>query len=94
MKGTILDFLQLLVDRPDLARELEELAARYDFEFTDEVSDDDLDTVSGGALAVPQELDASAPLAEGQIAAPFIPGGTVVSAAISGIAQLKGTMGG
>jgi hypothetical protein len=89
MKGTILDFLQLLVDKPELAKELEELAARFDFEFTEEVSDDDLDAVSGGALSAPQDLSADVPLTEGQIAAPFIPGGAVVTAAISGIRQLK-----
>ena len=48
MKGTILDFLNLAAEKPELARELVELAGRHNFAFTDEVSDDDLEAVSGG----------------------------------------------
>ena len=50
MKGTILDFLQLAAEKPELARELADLAARYGFEFTDtgELDDDDLAEVAGG----------------------------------------------
>jgi len=52
MKGTVLDFLNLAVERPELAKELLELATKYDFEFTDEVSDEQLDDVAGGANRV------------------------------------------
>jgi hypothetical protein len=49
MKGTILDFLNLATDKPELAKELVALATKYDFEFTsDELSDTDLDSVAGG----------------------------------------------
>lgn len=49
MKGTIFDFVRLATEKPELAKEFVELAARYGFEFSDEVSDDELATVSGGA---------------------------------------------
>lgn len=50
MKGTVLDFLQLAGEKPQLARELVELAARHGFEFSDdELSDSDLDAVAGGS---------------------------------------------
>jgi len=48
MKGTILDFLKLASEKPELSRELVELAAKYDFTFTDELSDDQLEGVAGG----------------------------------------------
>jgi hypothetical protein len=49
MKGSILDFLNLATEKPDLAKELVELATKHDFEFTsDELSDADLDSVAGG----------------------------------------------
>ena len=51
MKGTILDFLKLASENPDLAEELIELATRHGFEFSDEVSDRELETVAGGAIA-------------------------------------------
>lgn len=53
MKGTILDFLNLAAEQPELGKELVELAAKHQFEFTlpDEVSDDALDGVAGGAIA-------------------------------------------
>lgn len=50
MKGTILDFLNLASEKEALARELLELATKYDFEFTDEeLSEAELDSVAGGA---------------------------------------------
>ena len=49
MKGTIIDFMHLLVQNPELARELEELAARFGFEFTDEVGDEELFDASKAA---------------------------------------------
>jgi hypothetical protein len=48
MTGTILDFLNLVVDEPDLARDLLELASRYGFEFDDELDDEELAGVVGG----------------------------------------------
>lgn len=50
MKGTILDFLKLATEKPELAQELVALAHRHDFEFTDEVSDEELEGVAGGAF--------------------------------------------
>jgi hypothetical protein len=105
MKGTFVDFLQLVVDTPELAKGLEELAARFDFEFSDEVSDEELEDVAGGLTAAtePQQLsetaqteqDASADtvMSAGQLAAPYIPGGAVLSAAMSGLGQLKNSLG-
>jgi hypothetical protein len=52
MKGTILDFLKLAAEKPELAQELVELAAKYDFEFTDEVRDEDLEKVAGGTVGL------------------------------------------
>ena len=52
MKGTIFDFLKLTAEKPELARELGQLATRYDFEFAlpDEVSDEQLEGVAGGSV--------------------------------------------
>jgi hypothetical protein len=51
MKGTILDFLKLATEKPELAQELVDLAAKHDFEFSDEVRDTDLEEVAGGSTA-------------------------------------------
>ena len=49
MKGTITDFLELVSTKPELSRELIELAARHGFEFSaDELSDSELQGVVGG----------------------------------------------
>jgi hypothetical protein len=48
VKGTITDFLALVVEQPVLAKELVELAAKYGFEFSNELSDEDLENVAGG----------------------------------------------
>jgi hypothetical protein len=53
MKGTILDFLKLATEKPELTKELVELATKYDFEFSDEVGDADLDAVAGGLVDIP-----------------------------------------
>ena len=53
MKGTIVDFLNLVAGNPDLAQDIIALAARYDFEFTDEIPLEELDHVAGGTT--PQE---------------------------------------
>lgn len=50
MKGTILDFLELASEKPELAKKMIDLAAQYDFEFADDVSDEQLDDVVGGAV--------------------------------------------
>ena len=50
MKGTIFDFLKLAAEKPEVARELAELAAKHGIEFSDEVSDDELEKVAGGGL--------------------------------------------
>jgi hypothetical protein len=50
MKGTILDFLNLANQNQELATELVELAARHDFTFNDELSDEDLEKVAGGMV--------------------------------------------
>ena len=52
MKGTILDFLNLVVEKPELAKELGEMAGRYDFEFSDTVSDEQLEEVVGGTFGL------------------------------------------
>jgi hypothetical protein len=59
MKGTIFDFLKLAAGKPDLAKGLVELAAKHDFEFADEVSDEDLENVTGGATLQAQQAGAT-----------------------------------
>jgi len=49
VKGTIMDFLKLAAEKPELAKDLVALAQKYGFEFSDEVSDEELDGVTGGA---------------------------------------------
>jgi hypothetical protein len=61
MKGTILDFLKLAGATPELAQQLAELAKRHDFEFTDEVSDEQLEAVAGGLSVVPPLLRSVVP---------------------------------
>ena len=53
MKGTMLDFLKLASEKPQLAEELVELACRHDFEFTwpQELSEEQLGQVAGGVVA-------------------------------------------
>ena len=48
MKGNVLDFLKLVDEKPQLAQELVDLAARYDFEFSDAVTDEELEKIAGG----------------------------------------------
>jgi hypothetical protein len=48
MNGTILDFLKLAAEKPELAQELIALAGKYHFEFTDEVGEEELEQVAGG----------------------------------------------
>ena len=42
MKVTIFDFLKLAEAKPDIANDLVQLAAKYEFECSDEVNDEDL----------------------------------------------------
>jgi hypothetical protein len=48
MKGTIIDFIELANKTPELTQAILDLAAQYDFEFSDEVSDEALEEVAGG----------------------------------------------
>ncbi len=49
MKGSILDFLNVATEKPELAKAIAELAARFDFEFTsEELSEEQLESVAGG----------------------------------------------
>ena len=59
MKGTILDFLKLATEKADLAEELIELATKHGFEFSDEVSDEDLEAVAGGTVQLAEAATAS-----------------------------------
>jgi len=56
MKGTIIDFLNQISRNPALAKEFAELAAKHGFEFTDEVSDEELESVAGGAIGEVQAM--------------------------------------
>ena len=65
MKGTILDFLNLATEKEALAKELLELATKYDFEFSDEeLSESELDHVAGGATAAEVDLELLLPMAQ------------------------------
>jgi hypothetical protein len=44
----MLDFLKLAAEKQQLAEELVELARKHDFEFSDEVSNEELEKVAGG----------------------------------------------
>ena len=57
MKGTILDFLKLAAEKPEVAKELAELAAKHGIEFSDEVRDEELESVAGGLEAVAASAD-------------------------------------
>jgi len=48
MKGTIIEFLELLNENEELRREVVQVANKHGFEFDDAVSDDELDAVAGG----------------------------------------------
>jgi hypothetical protein len=48
-QGNFTDLLELATKDESLAKELRDLAARHGIELTDEVSDKDLDNVSGGS---------------------------------------------
>jgi hypothetical protein len=95
MKGTILDFLKLASEKPQLAKELVELAAKHGLEFSDEVSDEELEKVAGGLMALSvQSKEAGDGLKPSQGAAPWIPGGAAIFASISRAGQAKDTVGG
>ena len=51
MQGTLLDFLKLAYEKPRLAQELAELAARHGFEFSDAMTDEALEGVAGGVTS-------------------------------------------
>ena len=64
MKGTILDFLKLASQKQELAQQLVDLAAKHNFEFSDELNDDQLDDVSGGNKVLSVSPDDSIPAGE------------------------------
>ena len=51
MKGSIIDLIKLANQNPELTQAIVDLAASYDFEFSDEVSDEALEGVAGGMVA-------------------------------------------
>jgi hypothetical protein len=53
MKGTIIDLIKLANQNPELTQAIIDLAAQYDFEFSDEVSDEALEGVAGGVAMYP-----------------------------------------
>ena len=48
MNGTFLDFLKMASENEELAKEFIELARKYGIEFSGELSEEELDDVSGG----------------------------------------------
>ena len=48
MKGTFIDFLEFLNENEDLRKDVVAVASKHGFEFSDEVSDAELDAVAGG----------------------------------------------
>ncbi len=50
MKGTMIDFLLYLDKNEKLRTEIVEVANKHGFQFNDEISDAELETVAGGAL--------------------------------------------
>lgn len=52
MKGTFLDFLELLNENEALRKDVVDVAGKHGFEFSDEVSDEDLEAVAGGVDAL------------------------------------------
>lgn len=51
MRGDIVDFLRLVEQNESLARDLAALAARYGFDFRTELSEEELEEISGGVTA-------------------------------------------
>jgi hypothetical protein len=49
MKGTILEFLKLAAEKPEVARELAELAAKHGIDFS-ELTDEELEAAAGGVV--------------------------------------------
>lgn len=61
MKGTIVDFLNLAAENDALAREFVDLAARYGFEFSDELNEEELADVAGGVELNPTPQEVTQP---------------------------------
>ena len=51
MKGSFIDFIEFLSENEDLRKDIIDVAAKHGFEFSDEVSDVDLEAVVGGVIA-------------------------------------------
>ena len=64
VKGTILDFLKLASEKPELAQQLVDLAAKHDFEFSDELNDEQLEGVAGGSYDTDNTQDLAIMLAK------------------------------
>jgi len=52
MKGNFIDFLSYLNENDELRREVITIANKHGFEFDDEVSDEELESVAGGGFTV------------------------------------------
>ena len=72
MRGTYADFLQLASRQPQLADELRRLAARFGFQFTEDLTGLDLDRITGGLGGMPYGPDP----AGGRRAPLFLSGGS------------------
>lgn len=52
MKGTIVDFLEQMIENEALRRDVVAVASKHGFEFTDELDDAELEGVSGGTSSL------------------------------------------
>jgi hypothetical protein len=54
MKGTFMDFIEFLNENEELRKDVVAAASKHGFEFSDEVSDVELEAVAGGSSAEDQ----------------------------------------
>lgn len=57
MKGSFMDFMEFLNENEAFRKEVVEAASKHGFEFNDEVSDAELESVAGGADAQLANID-------------------------------------